>query len=160
MPVKTVALTGILAALALASATAGGEAARPDPVVVGDGGCTVCRFFDTAGYGWLSPAAPVDRCTSVFGGSQALACSGWSYWDRTRVWKASGGWIRAGFWYRPAGGMPTMAYRIFGGPYWNGPVITVDRTEVGAPPYSVSTCAYDYVYGGPPSSVLCEAIDW
>ena len=79
---KTAALTGILAALALAFATSGGEAARPDPVVVGDGGCSVCRFFDYAGYGSLSFSAPVNRCTSALGGSQGLACSGWSYWDR------------------------------------------------------------------------------
>ena len=156
---KTAALTGILAALALASATSGGEAARPDPTVVSDGGCTVCRFFDTAGYGWVSPSAPENRCTAVFSGSQGLACSGWSYWDRTRVWKASGGSIRVGFWDRSSG-LPTMHYRIYSDPYWNGRVITVDRTEAGALPYNVSTCAYDYSYGGAQSSVLCEAIDW
>ena len=156
---KTAALTGILAALALASATSGGEAARPQPMPVGDPGCGVCRFYDANGYGWVSPSAPVNRCTAVFTGSQALACSGWSYWDRTRVWKASGGSIRVGFWDR-AGGLPTMHYRIYNDPYWNGRVITVDRTEVDAQPYVVSTCAYDYAYGGAPSSVLCEAIDW
>jgi hypothetical protein len=158
--VKTAVLTGILAALALATATSGGEAARPDTTIVPDGGCVVCRFFDYSGYGTLSLTAPVNRCGSVFpSGSQANACAGWSYWDRTRVWKAGGGWIRVGFWYRPPGALPAMAYRIFGSG-WNGSVATVDRTEIGAPPYIASTCAYDYVYGGPASSVLCEAIDW
>ncbi len=156
---KTAALTGILAALALAFATSGGEAARPDPVVVGDGGCSVCRFFDYAGYGTLSATAPVDRCTSALGGSQGLACSGWSYWDRTRVWKATGGWMRVGFWDRGSSGLPTMRYRLYGRD-WNGQVITVDRFDTGAGPYNVATCAYEHTWGGPGSSVLCEAIDW
>jgi hypothetical protein len=52
-----------------------------------------------------------------------------------------------------------MGYHIYGAA-WNGWVITVDRTEVGVPPYNVSTCAYDYAYGGDESVVLCEAIDW
>jgi hypothetical protein len=157
--VKTAALTGILAALALASATSGGEAARPEPVVVVDGACTVCRFFDYAGFGTVAPAAPVDRCVSALHGSVALACSGWSYWDRTRVWKASGGWIRVGFWDHSNGGLPAMRYRVYGSG-WNGQVITVDRYDTGAGPYNVSTCAYDFSYGGAASSVLCEAIDW
>ena len=52
-----------------------------------------------------------------------------------------------------------MSYRVYGSD-WNGQVITVDRFDTGAGPYNVSTCAYEYRWGGPASSVLCEAIDW
>jgi hypothetical protein len=156
---KRVLPVTVIAAAALLSSTGDAAGVGSPQTVVGDGGCIVCPFFDYGDYGTLSLSQPVNRCTSVFGGSQGLACSGWSYWDRTRVWKASGGSIRVGFWYLPAGGLPTMAYRMYNDP-WNGGVVTVDRTEVGAPWYVASTCAYDYVYGGAPSSVYCEAIDW
>ena len=159
VPMKRALLIASLAAAALFASAGDGAAVSIEPMVVGDGGCIVCPFFDNGDYGMLSLTRPENRC-GIFSGSQGLACAGWNYWDRTRVWKASGGWIRVGFWYRAAGGLPTMAYRIFGDSFWNGRVITVDRTEVGAPAYNASTCAYDYVHGGPASSVFCEAIDW
>ena len=156
---KRVLLVTVIAAAALLASTGEAAAASIEPMVVPDGGCIVCPFFDNGNYGVLALAVPANRCAAVFNGSQGLACSGWSYWDRTRVWKVSGGGIRLGFWYRNSSGLPTMAYRMYNDP-WNGRVITVDRIEVGAPSYNASTCAYDYVYGGAPSSVFCEAIDW
>src|SRR4051812_39039580 len=150
---KRVLPVTVIAAAALLVATVDAAATSIETTVVPDGGCIVCPFYDNGRYGTLALAVPVNRCAAVFNGSQGLACSGWSYWDRTRVWKASGGAIRLGFWYRGASGLPTMAYRMYNDP-WNGRVVTVDRTEVGAPTYIVSTCAYDYVYGGAASSVF------
>jgi hypothetical protein len=145
---------------------AGGPAAAAQPTepprdVFEDGGsCTVCRFYAPDGYAVVNQNVPFGACDSALGPyAHSVACSGWSYWDRTRVWKARGDFIRVGFWYRGPDDLPTMAYKIYGAG-WNDRAITVDRLEVGAAPYNVSTCAYDYTYGGDESLVLCEAIDW
>jgi hypothetical protein len=142
----------------------GGPAAAAEPresLFFEDGGsCTVCRFYAVDGYAVVNQNVPFGACDSALGPyAHSVACSGWSYWDRTRVWKDRGDSIRVGFWYRGPDDLPTMGYHIYGAA-WNGWVITVDRTEVGVPPYNVSTCAYDYAYGGDESVVLCEAIDW
>jgi hypothetical protein len=155
----------LLALGILALALAAGQpatAAGPRSVFEDGGGCTVCRFYGPYGISILNANTPYEACSNVLGpGSHGLACAGWNYWDRTRVWKYSGGSIRVGFWYRNVFGVATMGYRIYNAPYWNGQVLTVDRTELtGVTPYSASTCAYDYSYGGPESAVLCEAIDW
>ena len=135
-------------------------ATTPGTVFEGAGGCGVCRYYGDYGFSPVNQNIPYNACASVLGPwSNSVACSGWSYWDRTRVQKGSGGHIRVGYWYR-ADSVPTMAYRIYG-PNWNGLTITVDRLEVeNVPTYNVSMCAYDFTYGGPQSSVLCEGIDW
>lgn len=125
-----------------------------------DGGCSVCRFYDYGGYDYLTPSFPVDMCGAVLPSSQSVACAGWNYWDRTRVWKSSGGWIRVGFWHRDIhSGTVRMEFRLYG-EHANGQVLTVDRTDVGGSAYNVSTCGYDFDHGGPSSYVLCEAIHW
>jgi hypothetical protein len=140
--------------------TAAAEPTQPPRLVYEDGGgCGVCRFYGVDGYAVVNQNVPLGMCDAVGTYAHSLACSGWSYWNRTRVWKSRGDFIRVGFWYRGASSWPTMAYNIYGAG-WNGQVITVDRTDVGAGPYNVSTCAYDFTYGGDESVVLCEAIDW
>jgi hypothetical protein len=131
----------------------------PTLVYESGGGCGVCRFYGVDGYAPINQNIPLGMCDALGYHAHSVACSGWSYWDRTRVWKARGDFIRVGFWYRGADNLPTMAYYVYGAG-WNDRVLTVDRTEVDAAPYNVSTCAYDYTYGGDESLVLCEAIDW
>jgi hypothetical protein len=158
--IRAAALALSLAALFLGAGAPTAAAQPPQLVVEGGGGCGVCRFYDDGGWNVVSTSIPVDRCASALpGGSHSVACAGWSYWDRTRVWKNSGGSIRVGFWYRNYQNFPTMSYRIAGAS-WNGGAVTFDRTEGLATPYNVSTCAYDFSYGGAQSYVICEGIDW
>ena len=122
----------------------------------------IVRYY---GYNYLGARTPVDECNWDGTDYKALACSGWNYWDRTRVWKNSGDCILVGFsgWnpnpppHVPVLYEPGHAYCLA----WNGDVITVDRTTAGAPPYQRSTCAYDTRYhGGNSSYVKCEGIVW
>ena len=50
------------------------------------------------GFNNLTPSYPTDRCSAVVPSSHSLACSGFNGWDRTRVYKDHGGWIKVGFW--------------------------------------------------------------
>lgn len=110
--------------------------------------------------GWLSSTGPIDQCLSVFpSGSQRIACSGWNNWDRSRVYKAGGGWIRVGFWNPDR----TMHYLSFTGTRVDPNPIVVLRTDpglVGGPAnsYNAVTCAYDVTNGGDASSVECDAL--
>jgi hypothetical protein len=81
----------------------GGPAAAAEPresLFFEDGGsCTVCRFYAVDGYALVYQNVPFGACDSALGPyAHSVACSGWSYWDRTRVWKDRGDSIRVGFW--------------------------------------------------------------
>jgi len=149
----------VLVAAGLSSLALAASAATPDPsraVIPGDGGCgSVCVYYGPGAM--LSSAAPINRCDHVFARSQRLACSGWNYWDRTRVWKASGEWIRVGFWTTDR----VMHFRRFYGVYLNPPIVVyrTDPALIGgsAAQYNASTCAWD-LDDGAGSSVQCDAV--
>lgn len=104
----------------------------------------------------LTPSYPTDRCSAVFPGSHSLACSGFNNWDRTRVYKDHGGWIKVGFW--DAGVPPRDYYLEFTGIAMSPPIVVL-RTDVYAPPYNASFCGYDFDRTPTNSSyVRCEAI--
>jgi hypothetical protein len=157
---RTVALALVLAAV-VGVLVGPGHAIPPIApryTVVGDGGIT--NYYNDGHYDLLGWYLPPDRCSAVLpGGSQAVACSGWSYWNRNRVWKAGGGWIRVGFWRITSDGYPVFDAWNFDSS-WNGRAAVVDRTDVNAPPYNVVGCAYDFEHGRDWSNVLCEVIDW
>ena len=104
----------------------------------------------------LTPTYPTDRCSAVFPSSHSLACSGYTGWDRTRVYKSHGGWIKVGFW---DSGIPRRAYSLeFAGTIMTPPIVVL-RTDVFAPPYNASFCGYDFDRTPTASSyVKCEAI--
>jgi hypothetical protein len=151
---RRVLLIACLSALAFVA-----RAASPDSsgaVIPGDGGCgPVCTYYGPGEV--LSSTGPLNRCDHVLPRSQRLACAGWNYWDRTRVWKQSGDWIRVGFWNSDR----TMHYRRYYGVYLNPPIV-VYRTDSGmthgaADQYNASVCAWD-LDDGAGSSVQCDAI--
>lgn len=108
------------------------------------------------GFNNLTPTYPTDRCSAVLPGSHSLACSGFNNWDRTRVYKDHGGWIKVGFW---DSGVPPLDYYFeFTGTIMNPPIVVL-RVDVGAPPYNASFCGYDFDQTPTPSSyVQCQAI--
>jgi len=108
------------------------------------------------GFNNLTPTYPTNRCSAVLPSSHSVACSGFTGWDRTRVYKDHGGWIKVGFW---GSGVPPLDY------YWEftgaamAPPIVVSRADVWAPPYNASFCGYDFAQAPTASSyVRCEAI--
>jgi hypothetical protein len=107
------------------------------------------------GFNNLSPTYPTNRCP-VLPSSHSLACSGFTGWDRTRVYKDHGGWIKVGFW---GPGVPPLDYYLeFTGAIMAPPIV-VSRTDVWAPPYNASFCGYDFAQAPTASSyVKCEAI--
>lgn len=108
------------------------------------------------GYNYLTSTSPTNACLSVFpSGSTGLACDGYNNWDRSRVYKNSGGWIKVGFWSSSG---PTDYYFEFTGTI-NNPPIVVLRTDVGAPSYNATFCGYDYGMAPTASSyVQCQSI--
>jgi hypothetical protein len=108
------------------------------------------------GFNNLTPTYPTDRCSAVFPSSHSLACSGFNGWDRTRVYKDHGGWIKVGFW---DSGIPRRDYYFeFAGTIMSPPIVVL-RTDVFAPPYNASFCGYDFTQAPTSSSyVKCEAI--
>jgi hypothetical protein len=108
------------------------------------------------GFNNLTPSYPTDRCSAVFPSSHSLACSGFSGWDRSRVYKDHGGWIKVGFW---GPGIPPLDYYLELSGAIMAPPIVVVRTDVWAPPYNASFCGYDFARTPTASSyVKCEAI--
>jgi hypothetical protein len=108
------------------------------------------------GFNNLTPTSPTDHCAAVFPSSHSLACSGFNGWDRTRVYKDHGGWIKVGFW---GPGIPPLDYYLeFAGTIMSPPIVVL-RTDVFAPPYNASFCGYDFTQAPTASSyVKCEAI--
>jgi hypothetical protein len=108
------------------------------------------------GFNNLTPTYPTDRCSGVLPSSHSLACSGFNGWDRTRVYKDHGGWIKVGFW---DSGIPRLDYYLeFTGMIMSPPIVVL-RTDVFAPPYNASFCGYDFDQTPTASSyVKCEAI--
>jgi hypothetical protein len=108
------------------------------------------------GFNNLTPSYPTDRCSAVLPSSHSLACSGFNGWDRTRVYKDHGGWIKVGFW---DSGIPPLDYYFeFAGPIMTPPIVVL-RTDVWAPPYNASFCGYDFSQTPTASSyVRCDAI--
>ena len=108
------------------------------------------------GFNNLTPTYPTNRCPAVLPSSHSLACSGFTGWDRTRVYKDHGGWIKVGFW---GPGIPPLDYYFeFTGTIMTPPIVVL-RTDVWAPPYNASFCGYDFAQTPTASSyVRCEAI--
>jgi hypothetical protein len=108
------------------------------------------------GFNNLAPTYPTNRCSAVLPSSHSVACSGFTGWDRTRVYKDHGGWIKVGFW---GPGVPPLDYYLeFTGSIMAPPIV-VSRTDVWAPPYNSSFCGYDFAQAPTASSyVKCEAI--
>jgi hypothetical protein len=108
------------------------------------------------GFNNLTPTYPTNRCPAVLPSSHSLACSGFTGWDRTRVYKDHGGWIKVGFW---GPGIPPLDYYFeFTGAIMTPPIVVL-RTDVWAPPYNASFCGYDFAQTPTASSyVRCEAI--
>jgi hypothetical protein len=108
------------------------------------------------GFNNLTPTYPTSRCSAVFPSSHSLACSGFNGWDRTRVYKDHGGWIKVGFW---GPGIPPLDYYFeFAGMSMNPPIVVL-RTDVSSPPYNASFCGYDFDRTPTASSyVKCEGI--
>lgn len=107
--------------------------------------------IDTYYYDNLGANYPVDQCDN---NTISFACSGWNYWDRSRVYKYDGGDIAVGFlttgplvFYYPA----SVFCCVRNG---SNPIL-VYRTDVGAPTYNRAACDYA---SGTASTSLCEAI--
>jgi hypothetical protein len=122
----------------------------------GGGGCHIGCYY----VGFLSSSLPVDGCTAVYPHGQAIACTGWNNWDRSRVYKATGGSIRVGFWDPNNPPNNTIHYHVFSG-VWVDPspivVLRTDSTMVhgAANSYNAVLCAWD---SGTESSVECDAL--
>ena len=116
-------------------------------------GTDVSQYY---GFNNLTPTYPTDRCSAVVPSSHSLACSGFNAWDRARVYKDHGGWIKVGFW---GSGIPPLDYYFeFTGAAMTPPIVVL-RTDVWAPPYNASFCGYDFARTPTASSyVKCEAI--
>jgi hypothetical protein len=98
------------------------------------------------GFNYLSPSLPNDKCAPYVG----RACSGYNYWDQSRLYKNSGDVVRLGFQDTTGG----FYFLDFDSSWNNVGEIQLTRGAVGAPSYTRDYCKYQ---SGNSSYVKCLA---